>query len=106
MVTNFWKHLGLSAEESASVKGNFGDARNWKQFKQCLIVGIFIVAVESGHPDEDEIYENALISTNMIYEATEEELIPVEKFWAGVPKIQILDPNKVRNQVPERFLLA
>lgn len=59
-----------------------------------------MVAIGSGHPDEDEIYENALISTNMIYEATEEELIPVEKFWAGVPKIQILDPNKVINFVP------
>lgn len=64
-----------------------------------MLISIFIVAVESGHPDEDEIYENALISTNMIYEASEEELIPVEKFWASVPKIQILDPNKVKNFV-------
>ncbi len=52
----------------------------------------------SGHPDEDEVYESSLISTNMIYEAKEDELVPIEKYWASIPKIQMLDPNKVMPQ--------
>lgn len=55
----------------------------------------WFVAARSGHPDEDEIYESSLISTNMIFEVVEDELVPLEKYWASVPKIQMLDPNKV-----------
>jgi hypothetical protein len=55
-------------------------------------------AVATGHPDEDEIYESSLLSTNMVYDVHEDELVPLEKYWASIPKIQMLDPNKVRNR--------
>ncbi|XP_076662287.1 supervillin isoform X1 [Halictus rubicundus] len=50
---------------------------------------------DAGHPDEDELYETAMIHTNMIYEIKGEELVPLEKYWGAIPKIEMLDPNKV-----------
>ncbi|XP_065211989.1 uncharacterized protein LOC135839744 isoform X2 [Planococcus citri] len=69
---SFWTLLGVSATEAATIK-----------------------AVPSGHPDEDEVYENSMISTNMIFEYIDDELVPYEKYWASIPKIQMLDPNKI-----------
>lgn len=51
--------------------------------------------VEAGHPDEDELYESAIIDTNMIYELKDEQLVSHEKFWGTLPKIEMLDKNKV-----------
>lgn len=36
-----------------------------------------------------------MIDTNMVYEIKDEELIPLEKYWGTIPKIEMLDPNKV-----------
>jgi len=51
--------------------------------------------VEAGHPDEDELYESAIIDTNMVYELKNEQLVSHEKFWGTLPKIEMLDKNKV-----------
>ncbi|KAK0182715.1 hypothetical protein PV327_000824 [Microctonus hyperodae] len=51
--------------------------------------------VEAGHPDEDELYESALIDTNVVYEVTNDRLIPLEKYWGAIPKIKMLDPSKI-----------
>lgn len=56
---------------------------------------IIVVIVEAGHPDEDELYESAIIDTNMVYELKNEQLVPHEKFWGTLPKIEMLDKNKV-----------
>ncbi|XP_072757196.1 uncharacterized protein Svil isoform X2 [Anoplolepis gracilipes] len=66
----FWKYLGVSDSERLNV-------------------------VEAGHPDEDELYESAIIDTNMVYELKNEQLVPHEKFWGTLPKIEMLDKNKV-----------
>ncbi|XP_070526196.1 supervillin isoform X2 [Cardiocondyla obscurior] len=50
--------------------------------------------VEAGHPDEDELYESAIIDTNMVYELKDEQLVLYEKFWGSLPKIEMLDNNK------------
>lgn len=52
---------------------------------------------EAGHPDEDEIYESAIIDTNMVYELDEkeEELVPVDEYWGAVPKIEMLNSSKI-----------
>lgn len=50
---------------------------------------------KAGHPDEDEIFESALIDTNMVYEVLGDELVPNETYWGAIPRIEILDPNKV-----------
>lgn len=52
-----------------------------------------------GNPDEDELFESALVCTNMVYELVEDELVPNEIFWGSVPKIEILDPNKVGGKI-------
>ncbi|XP_017767516.1 PREDICTED: supervillin isoform X2 [Eufriesea mexicana] len=51
--------------------------------------------IDGGHPDEDELYETFIIDTNMVYEIKGEELVPLEKYWGTMPKIEMLDPNKV-----------
>ncbi|KAK3915554.1 Supervillin [Frankliniella fusca] len=52
-------------------------------------------AQDAGHPDEDEIYETAVLETNMIYELNGSELVPFEKYWGAVPRIEMLDPSKI-----------
>lgn len=51
---------------------------------------------EAGHPDEDEMYELSLTDTNMVYEVQGEDLVPRDDCWGVVPKIEVLDHNKVR----------
>jgi len=51
--------------------------------------------VEAGHPDEDELYESAIIDTNIVYELKDEQLVSHEKFWGTLPKIEMLNKNKV-----------
>jgi supervillin len=65
-VENFWKLLGGSGPVSGA-----------------------------GHPDEDELFESAIIATNMVYEVQDNELVPVMKCWGAIPKIELLDPSKV-----------
>ncbi|XP_071635001.1 supervillin-like [Temnothorax longispinosus] len=50
--------------------------------------------VDAGHPDEDELYESAIIDTNMVFELKDEQLVSHEKFWGTLPKIEMLDKNK------------
>ncbi|XP_067207104.1 supervillin-like isoform X2 [Linepithema humile] len=50
---------------------------------------------EAGNPDEDELYESAIIDTNMVYELKNEQLVPREKLWGTLPKIEMLDKNKI-----------
>ncbi|CAK9816931.1 SVIL [Anthophora plagiata] len=54
-----------------------------------------IDVIDGGHPEEDELYETFMIDTNMVYEIKDEELVPLEKYWGAIPKIEMLDPNKV-----------
>ncbi|KAF3420188.1 hypothetical protein E2986_05710 [Frieseomelitta varia] len=65
----FWNYLGVGSEN--------------------------VDVIEGGHPDEDELYETFMIDTNMVYEIKDEELVPLEKYWGTIPKIEMLDPNKV-----------
>ncbi|XP_050073294.1 supervillin isoform X1 [Anopheles maculipalpis] len=50
---------------------------------------------DSGHADEDELFESCLIETNMVYEFEDDALVPVEEYWGAIPKIAMLDPRKV-----------
>ncbi|KAL1451981.1 hypothetical protein WDU94_006302 [Cyamophila willieti] len=73
----FWTRLGASEEEAGTLRG-----------------------VEPGHPDEDELYEMSILDTNMIYELQSDgedgpELVPVDKYWGSIPKIEMLDTNKI-----------
>lgn len=52
--------------------------------------------IGAGHADEDDLFEQCLIETNMVYEYKEGgRLCPLEGTWGTVPKVEILDENKV-----------
>ena len=55
----------------------------------------------AGHPDEDELFESAIIATNMVYEVQDGELVPVTEYWGTIPKIEMLDPNKVSTGISQ-----
>ncbi|XP_022243845.1 supervillin-like isoform X3 [Limulus polyphemus] len=48
-----------------------------------------------GKPEEDEIYEAAIIDTNMIYKVEGDELVPYEEFWGNLPRIEMLKPDEI-----------
>ncbi|KFB35997.1 hypothetical protein ZHAS_00002992 [Anopheles sinensis] len=50
---------------------------------------------DSGHADEDELFEACLIETNAVYEYEDEALVPVEEYWGALPKVAMLEPRKV-----------
>lgn len=60
----------------------------------------YAVGQEAGHPDEDELYEAAVVSTNMVYEIVNDELVILPEISETMPKIEILDPLKVHNYFP------
>ncbi|KAJ2943631.1 hypothetical protein O0L34_g16744 [Tuta absoluta] len=49
---------------------------------------------ETGHPDEDEIYESCIVQTNMCYEVMDDELVPIKEYWGQMPKISMLNQAK------------
>lgn len=53
----------------------------------------------AGHPDEDELYEAAIVSTNVVYEVINDELVFLPEISETMAKIEILDPSKVCNFV-------
>ncbi|XP_030908276.2 supervillin isoform X1 [Melopsittacus undulatus] len=49
----------------------------------------------AGSPEEDEMYEAAIIETNCIYRLVEDKLIPEDDYWGKVPKCTLLQPKEV-----------
>ncbi|NXM68105.1 SVIL protein, partial [Serilophus lunatus] len=49
----------------------------------------------AGNPEEDEMYEAAIIETNCIYRLVEDKLIPEDDYWGRVPKCTLLQPKEV-----------
>lgn len=49
----------------------------------------------AGTPDEDELYETAIVETNCIYRLTEDRLVPDDDFWAKMPRCSLLHPKEV-----------
>ncbi|XP_042881684.1 serine/arginine repetitive matrix protein 2-like isoform X2 [Penaeus japonicus] len=48
-----------------------------------------------GMPDEDEFVEASLVAANKVYEVQEDSLVPVPDSWGQMPKIEILQSDKV-----------
>uniref|UniRef100_A0A336LRA2 CSON001765 protein n=1 Tax=Culicoides sonorensis TaxID=179676 RepID=A0A336LRA2_CULSO len=95
------KDMGCTASSFILVQdtlGKFTD-RNSREFWRLLGKGDEIVSVgelvDSGHADEDELFEACLIETNQVYELCNETLVPVEEYWGQIPKISMLDSEKV-----------
>ncbi|XP_077953147.1 supervillin a isoform X28 [Gasterosteus aculeatus] len=49
----------------------------------------------AGTPDEDELYEGAIVETNCIYRLIDDKLVPDDDFWAKVPSCSLLFPKEV-----------
>jgi supervillin len=82
------RHVITVSEEKATCSTSQAESF-WK-----LLNGTGPVA-GAGHPDEDELFESAIVATNMVYEVQGDELVPVTEYWGTIPKIEMLDPSKV-----------
>ncbi|XP_030021747.2 supervillin isoform X2 [Manduca sexta] len=72
--------------------------KHWIQFWSLLGVTEEVEnykPVETGHADEDEIFESCIVQTNMCYEVLDDELVPIKEYWGQVPKIAMLNQSKV-----------
>ncbi|CAI5673944.1 unnamed protein product [Oreochromis niloticus] len=49
----------------------------------------------AGTPDEDELYEGAIVETNCIYRLMDDKLVPDDDFWAKMPRCCLLNPKEV-----------
>lgn len=55
-----------------------------------------LLLAAAGTPDEDELYEGAIVETNCIYRLMGDKLVPDDDFWAKMPRCSLLDPKEVR----------
>ncbi|KAH8365972.1 hypothetical protein KR093_007767 [Drosophila rubida] len=96
------KDLGCSAaQEVILTDGKYVNERQWRQFwtllgqpeeqQQQQLPEI----ADCGHADEDDVFESSLIETNKIYEYQDEALVPLDKYWGCIPKVEMLDTRKV-----------
>ncbi|XP_074841037.1 supervillin isoform X5 [Carettochelys insculpta] len=49
----------------------------------------------AGNPEEDEMYEAAIIETNCIYRLVEDKLIPDDDYWGKMPRCILLQSKEV-----------
>ncbi|XP_067398690.1 supervillin isoform X20 [Emydura macquarii macquarii] len=49
----------------------------------------------AGSPEEDEMYEAAIIETNCIYRLVDDKLIPDDDYWGKMPRCTLLQPKEV-----------
>ncbi|XP_054084568.1 supervillin isoform X15 [Zeugodacus cucurbitae] len=90
------KDLGCTASaEVILTDGKFLNERHWKKFWELLGKPEDYIVPDCGHADEDDLFEASLIETNKIYEFQDDSLVPMEKYWGCIPKVDMLDPNKV-----------
>ncbi|XP_076146382.1 supervillin a isoform X2 [Alosa pseudoharengus] len=49
----------------------------------------------AGPPEEDELYESAIVETNCVYRLVEDKLQPDDDFWGRVPRCSLLQSKEV-----------
>ncbi|XP_061614011.1 supervillin a isoform X8 [Phyllopteryx taeniolatus] len=59
------------------------------------ILGGHLSYQSAGTPDEDELYEAAIVETNCIYRLMDNKLVPDDDFWAKIPRCSLLKPKEV-----------
>uniref|UniRef100_A0A8C1ZE07 Supervillin d n=1 Tax=Cyprinus carpio TaxID=7962 RepID=A0A8C1ZE07_CYPCA len=48
----------------------------------------------AGEPDEDELYESAVVESNCVYRLVEDKLIPYEEACASIPTVSLLNSKE------------
>jgi supervillin len=71
------------------------DGYNGKAFCKILDRDDDDELISAGHSDEDELIENCLQETNMVYEFEDDSLVPIEDFWGQVMTISIVNSRKI-----------
>lgn len=89
------KDLGCSASHEHVIDDNNSGDRIGLEFWSILGRPADGTIADCGHADEDDLFETSLIETNMMYEYQDEKLMPIDKYWGSVPKIEMLDSRKV-----------
>lgn len=87
--------MGCKVGEVITLNQKEGQQRHLQAFWKILGASETPEIVDAGHPDEDETYESNISNTNMIYTFEKDELVPLDKYWGAIPKIEILDDSKV-----------
>lgn len=77
---------------SISRVGDSYEAEFWRLLKR---PEEWQTVIGTGHADEDDLFEQCLIETNIVYEYKEERLVPLESAWGAVPRVEVLDESKV-----------
>ncbi|XP_051774862.1 supervillin-like isoform X2 [Erpetoichthys calabaricus] len=49
----------------------------------------------AGEPEEDELYESAMVESNCVYSLMDGKLVPHEKAWASIPSVSMLGSKEV-----------
>uniref|UniRef100_T1J6L1 HP domain-containing protein n=1 Tax=Strigamia maritima TaxID=126957 RepID=T1J6L1_STRMM len=90
------RDLGLNANAQVMIVDEEKHAGSSDE-KRCLEIlnGDSAQIGEAENPKEDELYETAIIDTNMAFEVEEDRLVPHAKCWGTLPKMEILDAKKV-----------
>ncbi|XP_011290699.1 pneumococcal serine-rich repeat protein isoform X3 [Musca domestica] len=90
------KDMGCTAtSEVILTDGKFMNEHHWKKFWEILGKPEDYIIPDSGHADEDDLFEASLIETNKVYEFQDDSLVPFEKYWGCIPKVEMLDSKKV-----------
>uniref|UniRef100_T1PBM3 Gelsolin repeat protein n=1 Tax=Musca domestica TaxID=7370 RepID=T1PBM3_MUSDO len=90
------KDMGCTAtSEVILTDGKFMNEHHWKKFWEILGKPEDYIIPDSGHADEDDLFEASLIETNKVYEFQDDSLVPYEKYWGCIPKVEMLDSKKV-----------
>ncbi|XP_037940639.1 uncharacterized protein LOC119673439 isoform X3 [Teleopsis dalmanni] len=89
------KDLGCSANSAIELSDNKMNGIYWQRFWEVLGKPRDYEVRDSGCAKEDDIFEISLIETNRIYEYNNFVLKPIEKYWGCLPKVELLNPEKI-----------
>ncbi|KAM9839521.1 supervillin a [Aulostomus maculatus] len=88
------RDLGCRANQVQIIEeGGGANSHATKEFWK--ILGGQTTYQSAGTPDEDELYEGAIVETNCIYRLMENKLVPDDDFWAKMPRCCLLNPKEV-----------
>lgn len=87
------KDLGCTATKEIVINDGVGIGSS--EFWQLLGKPDDAEIAGAGHADEDDLFESCLIETNAVYEFQTDQLVPIERYWGALPRVEMLDPKKV-----------
>lgn len=87
------KDLGCTAAKEIVINAGIGGSAT--EFWQLLGRPDDADVAGAGHADEDDLFEASLIETNAAYEFQTDQLLPMERYWGALPRVEMLDPKKV-----------